>query len=357
MDELTATSPVSAETNNNEAIMKTPPHTVDRSNATARSGHDLQVDLFRAMLRIQKVQLHIESRYHMDEMKTPVHLCIGQEAIAVGICAALETRDYISSNHRGHGHYLAKGGDLNAMIAELHCRETGCSKGRGGSMHLVDVAVGHLGSSSIVGGGIPIATGLALSSQMKGEDRVCATFFGDGAADEGVLYESINFAVLKKLPVLFVLEDNKFSVCSRVEARHGGPMVFHGLPEECIFTAKVDGNDVLAVYDTAVKAVERARKGDGPSFIECTTYRMRGHAGSGSDAKLGYRTEAEIAAWEEKDPVATFRKHLLARGALDDAALEAMEREIDKEVHDAFAFALKSNVPSGEDVEKYLYRD
>jgi TPP-dependent pyruvate/acetoin dehydrogenase alpha subunit len=157
------------------------------------------------MRRIHKVQRRIEELYHLDDIKTPVHLCIGQEAIAVGFCAPLKKEDYITSNHRSHGHYLAKGGDLKALIAELYCRETGCSKGRGGSMHVVDTSVGHMGSSSIVGGGIPIGTGLGFASQMKKDGLVSVVFFGDGAADEGVLYESVNFAILKKLPVVFFL--------------------------------------------------------------------------------------------------------------------------------------------------------
>lgn len=218
---------------------------------------EILVALYRDMLRIRKVQLRIESLYHLDEMKTPIHLCVGQEAVAVGVCANLYKDDYISSNHRGHGHYLAKGGDLKSMIAELHCRETGCSKGRGGSMHLVDVSVGHMGSSSIVGGCIPIATGLALAIEMQKQNRVSVAFFGDGAGDEGVLYESVNFAILKRLPVIFIYENNQFSVCSRVSSRRVGEVVFHATPSDQMYTRKVDGNSVLDVYKTAKTAVDR----------------------------------------------------------------------------------------------------
>jgi len=309
------------------------------------------------MLRIRKVQLRIESLYHLDEMKTPVHLCIGQEAVAVGVCANLRRDDYISSNHRSHGHYLAKGGDLNRLIAELYCRKTGCSKGRGGSMHVVDVSVGHFGSSSIVGGGIPIGTGHALAIKMKKEDRVSVVFFGDGAADEGVLYESVNFAILKKLPVVYIYENNQWSVYSHVSARQYGENIFHRTPAKHMFTTIVDGNSVLEVYEAAHEAVERARAGAGPSFVECKTYRMRGHAGAGSDADLGYRTEEEIAAWEEKCPVATFRARLLNDQVISEPQLAEMEKEIDAEIDEAFRFAQQSPLPQKEDLERYLFAD
>lgn len=311
--------------------------------------------LYHDMLRIRKVQLKIESLYHLDEMKTPVHLCIGQEAIAVGVCANLERDDYIASNHRSHGHYLAKGGDLKSMIAELYCRETGCSKGRGGSMHLVDTAVGHMGSSSIVGGGIPIGTGLALSIHMKKEERVSVVFFGDGAADEGVLYESVNFAILKRLPVIFIYENNQFSVCSHVSARQKGEVIFHSTPPELMYTAMVDGNSVLDVYDTTKMAVKRARSGGGPSFIECKTYRMRGHAGSGSDAHLGYRMAEEIVAWEAKCPVATFRDTLIDENIVSELDLAEMEKAIDDEIDNAFQFAQQSPLPEGKDLYRHLF--
>jgi TPP-dependent pyruvate/acetoin dehydrogenase alpha subunit len=318
---------------------------------------DIQIRLFREMLRIRKVQLKIESLYLLDEMKTPVHLCIGQEAMAVGVCAHLTREDYISSNHRGHGHYLAKGGDLNRLIAELYCRETGCSRGRGGSMHLVDRSVGHMGSSSIVGGGIPIGTGLGLSIQMRGENRVSVVFFSDGAADEGVLYESVNFAVLKGLPVVYVYENNRFSVCSPVSARQAGENIFHSTAPHLMFTRKVDGNSVLEVYEAAKEAVDRARGGLGPSFIEGQTYRMRGHAGAGSDLHLGYRSAEELAAWESRCPVAFLRHHLLTESWISEETLAEMERTIDSEIEEAFRFARESPLPRREDLLRYLYKE
>jgi len=309
---------------------------------------------YYGMLRIRKTQLRIESLYHLDVMKTPIHLCIGQEAIAVGVCANLNKDDYISSSHRSHGHYLAKGGGLKELIAELYCRETGCSKGRGGSMHLVDTSVGHMGSSSIVGGGVPIGTGLALAIQMKEQDRVSVVFLGDGAADEGVLYESINFAILKKLPVIYIYENNQFSVCSRVSARQAGEIIFHATQAEHMFTKTVDGNAILEVYEATKKAVLRARNGDGPSFIECKTYRVRGHAGAGSDAGLGYRSAEEISYWESKCPVTTFCEELLKEGLITQNNIQDMEKDIDLEIDEAFRFAQESPLPKGEHILQYL---
>ncbi len=312
-------------------------------------------ELFYAMLRIRRVQERIESLYLQDEMKTPVHLYIGQEAIAVGFCSALDKDDYISSNHRSHGHYLAKGGDLKALIAELYCKTDGCSKGFGGSMHLVDVSVGHVGSSSIVGGGIPIGTGLGLALKMKATNRVSMVFFGDGAADEGVLYESINFAMLKKLPVVYVFENNQWSVCSHVSSRKAGDNIFHQADSHLLLTRKIDGNDIRTIYETAHEAVERARQGFGPSFIECETYRILGHAGCASQDPTGYRNPAEVEAWKNKCPVKTFQNALLTERVLTQQTLKAMEKQIASEINDAFAFAQDSPLPVGEDLQNNLF--
>ncbi|MBN1670968.1 MAG: thiamine pyrophosphate-dependent dehydrogenase E1 component subunit alpha [Kiritimatiellae bacterium] len=322
-----------------------------------RFSRKVQRRLYFNMLRIRQVELRIDALYLNDEMKTPAHLCIGQEAVAVGVCANLRAEDCISSNHRGHGHYLAKGGDLNALIAELHCKETGCSKGRGGSMHLVDTSVGHLGSSSIVGGGIPIATGVALAMQMRHQPLVSVAFFGDGAADEGVLYESVNFAMLKKLPVVYVLENNQYSVCSPVSARQVGDNLFHNLKPPLLLTRKVDGNDVEAVYEAARAAVERARSGHGPSFIECVTYRMPGHVGCAAQDVQGYRTEQEIELWRTKCPVAGFENGLIKRGILTAEDVAQIKEAIEKEIDTAFAEARNAPLPRTEELSRYLYKD
>jgi TPP-dependent pyruvate/acetoin dehydrogenase alpha subunit len=311
--------------------------------------------LYYDMVRLHKLQWRINALYLENEMKTPVHLCIGQEAVPVGVCAHLGPQDYLSSNHRGHGHYLAKGGNLKALVAELYGKKTGCSKGRGGSMHLVDVAIGHYGSSSIVGGGIPIGTGLGLAIKMQGDDRVSAVFFGDGAADEGVLYESINFAVLKKLPVLFVLENNQYSVCSPASARQAGELVFHAMPPELLLTRKVDGNDVLAVYAAAGEAVSRARAGLGPALLECQTYRILGHAGCEAQDASGYRSLEEVAYWRERCPVANFQQALLDAGMITRQDVEVFEQRIEAELDEAFTAAQRDPLPPGEELPLYLF--
>lgn len=311
--------------------------------------------LYYEMLRIRLLQLRIESHYLENEMRTPVHLYIGQEAVAVGVCAHLNRADYINSSHRSHGHYLAKGGNLKALVAELYCRETGCSKGRGGSMHLVEVSVGHYGSSSIVGGGIPIGTGMGLSIKMKKQSRVSVIFFGDGAADEGVFYESVNFAILKKLPVFFVLENNHYSVCSHVSSRQASDNPFHAMPRELLLTGKVDGNDVVEVYRTAGEAVQRARNGLGPSFIEYRTYRLRGHAGVPSQDAQGYRTCEEVEKWEARCPVKAMQQKLLETGVISPAEIDAMKKRIEDELDDAFSTARKDRLPPKEDLHHYLF--
>lgn len=312
-------------------------------------------DLYFSMLRIRKFQLKIETHYLGNEMKTPIHLYIGQEAIAVGVCANLRKEDYISSSHRSHGHYLAKGGNAKSLIAELYCKATGCSKGHGGSMHLVDISVGHYGSSSIVGGGIPIGTGMGLAIKMKKKPLVSVVFFSDGASDEGVLYESINFAVLKKLPVIYVLENNQYSVCSHVSSRQACDNIFHAMQPELMFTKMIDGNDVLEVYETARQAVERTRSGRGPSFIECKTYRIRGHAGCESQDFTGYRTDEEVEKWKARCPLTTYQKRLLEAGVIQPHEIESMEKKIDAELDEAFDCARKDPFPDGKDLGLYLF--
>jgi acetoin:2,6-dichlorophenolindophenol oxidoreductase subunit alpha len=314
-----------------------------------------KINIFYDMLRIRRIQDRIESLYLQDEMKTPVHLYNGQEAVAVGICSVLKKDDYISSNHRSHGHYLAKGGDLKALIAELHCKKDGCSKGYGGSMHLVDTSVGHMGSSSIVGGCIPIGTGLALSIKMKESRQVSVVFFGDGAADEGVVYESFNFAMLKKLPVIYVLENNQWSVCSHVSTRQADENIFHRASQDLLFTQKIDGNNVTKVYEMGLKAVERARRGLGPSFIECETYRVLGHAGCRNQDSKEYRDQGEVEIWKQKCPVKHFQNLLFEENILTDEGFADMETRIAREIDDAFTFARRSPLPTHEELCLNLY--
>ena len=313
------------------------------------------LSLYRDMLRTRRVEETIESLYHEDQMKTPIHLYIGQEAIAAGVCAHLRDDDPIFTTYRSHGQYLSKGGDLNSMIAELHCKETGCSKGRGGSMHLIDLSVGHYGSSAIVGGCLAIATGMAFAKQAQGLDAVTVTFFGDGATEEGIFYESVNYAMLKKLPVVFVLENNEWAVCSHVSTRKIGENLFHQSDPEHLYTAKVDGKAVRDVYEEAGRAIAHARSGKGPAFLECVTYRISGHSGSGSDAHLGHRSPEDIEAWAKRCPIRSFRAWLLREEVETPVELERMDAEIATEIENAFAFATASPLPKGEELMLHIY--
>lgn len=314
------------------------------------------IELYTIMLRIRMAELKIEELYSQDEMKTPVHLCIGQEAVSAGVCANLDRDDCVFSNHRGHGHYIAKGGDLKAMIAELYCKKTGCSKGRGGSMHLVDLSAGFYGTSSIVGGAIPIATGAALSSNLQRNNRVSVVFFGDAALEQGAFYESANFAALKKLPVIFVCENNFYSVCTPLSKRQPNDNLYYRAEGFSIPGYKVNGNNVIEVYRVAKKAIDNARKGNGPSLLECKTYRWRGHAGAGSDVKLGYRTQEELDKWMNRCPLKSYEHLLKKRKILTDKKEDLIERAIKKEIEEAFEFAKNSPLPDGAEITKHLYK-
>lgn len=308
------------------------------------------------MLRIQRIELKIDELYHEDQMKTPIHSCLGEEAIAAGVCANLTVEDYVFTNHRGHGHYLAKGGDLKKMIAELYNRETGCSRGRGGSMHLIDVAAGLPGSSSIVAGAVPIGTGAALASAIRRNKRVAVTFFGDAASEEGVVYESINFAMLKKLPVIFVCENNLYSVFSGLSKRQSHGEIYRRFSGLDIPGFRVDGNNVTDVYRVSKEAVQRARKGEGPSFIECLTYRLRDHGGTNSGADIGYRTQEEVDAWAERCPVKNFEAFLLKNKIIATDEVKRLNENIDDEIKEAFKFAQTSPFPKEDEVANYLFK-
>jgi acetoin:2,6-dichlorophenolindophenol oxidoreductase subunit alpha len=309
------------------------------------------------MLRIRRVEEEIERRYHQDQMKTPIHLVIGQEAAAVGCCSALRDTDLVYTSHRTHGAYLAKGGDLEKMLCEMHCRLNGCVGSRGGSMHLIDKSVGMAGTSAIVGGAVPIATGAALAAKMKQDDRVVVVFLGDATTEEGVTAESLNFAALKKLPVIFFCENNFYSVQSPLATRQPPRDIrrwaeAHGMP-----SVAVDGVNILAVHHAVSEAVARARAGDGPTFIEVAVYRFRAHGGAGDDSKTGYRAEAERIAWEGVDPLSLFGEYLTRSGALDGASIQEMETGIAKEIFDAFEVALASPNPTEEDLYRHVYAD
>lgn len=298
------------------------------------------------MLRIRAVEERIAERYSEQEMRCPVHLSIGQEAIAVGVSAALEPRDYVLSTHRAHAHYLAKGGDMRRFIAELYGRATGCCGGHGGSMHLIDLSVNMLGSTPIVGNIVPVATGVAFATWLDGRDEVTVVYLGDGATEEGAFLESINFAALKALPIIYVVENNFFSVYSPLSVRQ--PLerdVIRIAASHGIAGARGDGNDAEEVYRLAEAAVAHARTGEGPYILELETYRWREHCGAGYDNELGYRSVTEFEAWRARDPIVAMEQRLTELGLLDAQRKDVIAREFATEVDEAFAFALSSPLP------------
>jgi len=310
--------------------------------------NDLKQQLLERMHRIRMVEEAIAERYPIpkQQMRCPGHLSIGQEAVAVGVCAALTSSDQAMSGHRSHAHYLAKGGNLAAMIAELYGKESGCCKGRGGSMHLVDLAAGFMGAVPIVGSTIPIAVGLAFAIHLQGGTRVVAAFFGEAATEEGVFHESANFASLHQLPIVFVCENNLYSVYSPMSVRQPAHReVYQQAVGHGIKASQVDGNDPQAVYDAAQEAVSYARSRHGPVFLECKTYRWREHCGHGSDNQIGYRTEAEFLAWKERDPITTLERQLEAEGSFDHRRLEMYRGGVRAEIAQAFAAAESARAP------------
>jgi TPP-dependent pyruvate/acetoin dehydrogenase alpha subunit len=295
--------------------------------------------LYRSLFRIRRVEEEIARAYPTDKIKSPVHLSIGQEAVSVGVCAALQPQDVVFGTYRGHALYLAKGGDMRAMVAELYGKATGCTKGKGGSMHLIDAASGVMGTSAVVGTTIANAVGYAYALKHRRADAIVASFFGDGATEEGVFAESLNFAVLKRLPVLFVCENNQYAIHTHQSKRQGTPAICdraraHGLPAE-----RLDGNDLPALVEHSREAVAAIRRGGGPRFFEVMTYRVREHVGPGTDYHLGYREQAEAETWLRNDAVPR------VAGLVDVAERERIEREVEAEVAEAMAFADASPFP------------
>lgn len=306
-------------------------------------------NLLFQMRRLRALEETIAERYADGKMRCPVHLSTGQEAVSAAVGLVLEPTDLAVSGHRAHTHYLAKGGSMRRMLAEIYGKAGGCSRGKGGSMHLIDESVGFKGSTAIVGGTVPVGTGLGLSIKRGGGNRVACVFLGDAVVEEGVFFEAVNFAVLQRLPVLYVCENNLFSVYSPLAVRQPAGRVIHemvaalGLP-----TAAGDGNDPEAVFASCRAMVESIRSGGGPAFVEFATYRWREHCGPNFDNDIGYRAEAEFLAWKERDPVATYARRLLKERVVTDAEIAVMDREIAAEVADAFAFAESSPFPAPE---------
>ena len=308
------------------------------------------------MKLIRCVEETIADRYDEQKMRCPTHLSIGQEAVAAGVCAALTHTDLAVSGHRAHAHYLAKGGDLPAMIAEIHGKITGCSRGKGGSMHLIDERVGFMGSTAIVGGTVPVGVGLGYAVKVQQEPSVVCIFLGDAVVETGVFFESLNFAILKRLPVLFVCENNLYSVYSPLAVRQPPGRAIHqligafGLP-----SALVDGNDAVQVTDATARAVRSIRDGNGPYFLEFATYRWREHCGPRFDNHLGYRTPEEFAAWQALDPIPRLEKTLIEGGLLDAIGVADIDRAVRSKVDAAFAFAEASAFPDPAEAYTDLY--
>lgn len=307
-------------------------------------------DLFRELYRIRRVEEEIARVYPTDKIKSPVHLSIGQEAVAVAVCRMLRPEDVVFLSYRSHAGYLAKGGDLRAMIAELYGKATGCAKGKGGSMHLVDTGRGVMGASAVVGTTIPHAVGYAYAVQLRREDRIVVSFFGDGATDEGVFDESINFAALKRLPILFVCENNAYAIHTHQRQRHfvsniAERAAVRGVPAEAV------ADDLPTLLARAEDAVERIRRGEGPRFLECQTYRWREHVGPGEDFHLGYRTREEAEPWFSRDAVR------VAAEAISENERTAVIEDVEKEIADAFAFAEESPFPAKEQLTDYVFAE
>jgi pyruvate dehydrogenase E1 component alpha subunit len=313
------------------------------------------IDLYRGMLRIRRVEETIAARYSENEMRCPVHLSIGQEGAAVAVCEALLPEDKIFSTHRCHAHYLAKGGDLRRMLAEIYGKQTGCIGGRGGSMHLMDVDVGVVASVPIVGSSIPLAVGSALADKRIGAPRVTAAFFGDASTEEGIFHESASFAMLHHLPVVFVCENNLYSVYTPIAARQPHRPLSDLAKAHGMRALHGDGNNVIESHRLAQEAVRAARKGQGPTFLVLDTYRWREHCGPNYDNNIGYRTEAEFKKWQRRDPLAVLERHLRAAGLLDDKGKRSMLEELDAEIALAIDFARASPLPEPAQAKAHVY--
>jgi TPP-dependent pyruvate/acetoin dehydrogenase alpha subunit len=311
--------------------------------------------IYTNLVRIRTFEERVCELYGQQEMRCPVHLYNGQEAVAAAVLVHLRRLDYVVSNHRNHGHLIAKGAAMKPLLAELYGKRTGCSGGKGGSMHMSCPDAGVVGTSAIVAGGIPVAVGLAMGSLMQKNTRVTVVFFGDGAVDEGTFYEAVNFASLKKLPIVFVCENNFYATNSPQKARQANPDVhaigrFFKIPNSCI-----DGNDAAAVYAASGPAIERARRGLGPTLIEARTFRWKTHVGIESDIEKGFRKAQELNLWYRRCPVERFRQYLLSRKLASRSWMDSVKLAADQEVSRALKFAQRSPFPAPEELYEGVY--
>ena len=317
------------------------------------------VGLYTEMLKIRLCEEGFVNPIFNGDIQCPVHLYSGEEAVAVGVCSTLEKTDYVFGGHRSHGHFLAKGGSLKELVSEVHCKQGGCSRGRGGSMHLIDPANGMLGSAPIVAGTISLALGAALAIRIRKQDRVCVGFFGDGATGEGVLYESLNFAALKKLPIVFVCENNLYSTHMPIRKCRPNSDIHKIADPFDIKSFVVDGNNVLEVYEAALRAVDLCRQGNGPVFIECKTYRLRGHVGPDDNIQgthTDIRPPEEIIEWQRKDPVETFGEKLMGENVVSSVELSQIKTQVEQEIKDAFELANADEYPRNEEVMAHVFK-
>ena len=316
-------------------------------------GKEKLLEMYAMIYRVREFESQVFELYKLGLMPGLAHLYIGQEAVAVGACAALEAKDYLSSNHRGHGHLIARGADTKRMMAEILGKKTGYCKGKGGSMHIIAFDKGILGANGIVGGGIPLATGAAYSSKVKGTGRVTLSFFGDAATNQGTFHESLNMAGSWKLPVVYIIENNLYGISvniNRVTAVENLSVraKSYGMPG-----VTVDGNDVLAVYEAVQKAVTDARAGQGPALIECKTYRWRGH--HVGDPAVQYRTREEELEWRKKCPIKRLGEYLVQNSLASSDELATVEEAVNLEIQEAVAFAKESPYPDPAEAFDDLY--
>lgn len=310
--------------------------------------------LYYQMLRIRRIEEAIATHYAEQQMRCPTHLCIGEEAIAAGVCGHLGQDDKVFSNHRGHGHYLAKGGNLTALIAELYGFAEGCCGGRGGSMHLSDLNAGFVASTPIVGGTVPLAAGYAWGEKLQHRGNLVTIFFGDGCFEEGVLHETMNYAVLKQLPLLMICENNQYSVMTPLSERQPQRDIYKIAAAHGLNAATGDGNDVEAVSKLAGTAIADIRAGNGPQFLELHTHRWPEHCGPNEDDDLGYRYPGELAEWKQRCPLLLAGQKLRAQG-IPEADLQAMKQTIDDEIDAALAKALQGTPPALAEMGRHVH--
>lgn len=304
---------------------------------------EFYAELYATMLRIREFEEQVFEFYKYGKMPGLAHLYIGEEAVAAGACAALGSNDYVGSTHRGHGHLIARGADINRMMAEILGKADGYCKGKGGSMHIVDMTKGILGANGIVGAGIPIATGAAYTAKLKATKQVTVSFFGDSATNQGAFHEALNMASAWKLPIVYVIENNLYGISVALDRVTNIKDLAVRAQAYGIEGVTIDGNDVLAVYETVKKAVEKARQGDGPSIVECRTYRWKGH--HAGDPCTAYRTKDEEEAWKQKCPIAAFRKQLRENDVFTEKEIKKIETAITEEIRKATEFAENSPYP------------